>query len=179
MVNFFGAKHYGAKNAIYAPQVLNDYVTYKGNPAIQEYWLPNATNALGYTVVGTLNGIGGIPVTDYTDVNYYGANMINQGTANTTTSYFYDKTICINFQTNYFRKYLPAGTGTAYKLIKKSFFNSAAQNYIPTLILQKIGDWNTVRDLYDDYAVVLTGAVKYEDSGIPRPVVANARILSV
>lgn len=179
MVNFFGAKRYSAKNAIYAPQVMNDYVTYKGNPTLSEYWLPNTTNELGYTVVGTLNGVGGIPVTDYPDVNYKGDTMISLGTANTTTAYFYDKTICINFQTNYFRKYLSAGTGTAYKLVKKSFFNSAAQNYYPALILQKIGDWNTVRDMYDDYAVVLTGAVKYEDSAIPRPVVANARILSV
>ena len=179
MVNFFGAKRYGAKNAIYAPQVMNDYVTYKGNPTLQEYWLPNTTNALGYTIVGTLSAKSGIPVTDYSGVSYYGANMIKSATANTTNKYFYDKTICINFQTNYFRKYLSAGTGTAYKLIKKSFFNSAAQNYYPSLILQKIGDWNTVRDLYDDYAVVLTGMQKYEDSAIPRPVVANAHILSV
>ena len=177
MVNFFGAKRYGAKNAIYAQQVLNDYVNYKGNPTFSEYWLPNTTNALGYTVVGILEGIGGIPVTDYTDVSYYGANMISQATANTTYTYFYDKTICINFKTNYFKKYLSVGTGTAYKLVKKSFFTGS--NYYPALILQKIGDWNTVRDMYDDYAVVLTGAVKYEDSGIPRPVVANAHILSV
>ena len=179
MVNFFGAKRYSANNAIYAPQVMNDYVTYKGNPTLQEYWLPNTTNALGYTIIGTLSAKGGIPVTDYSDVNYYGANMIKSATANTTTTYFYDKTICINFQTNYFLKYLRAGTGTAYKLVKKPFFNSAAQNYYPSLILQKIGDWNTVRDMYDDYAVVLTGMQKYEDSGIPRPVVANAHILSV
>lgn len=177
MVNFFGAKRYGAKNAIYAPQVMNDYVTYKGNPTWSEYWLPNTTNALGYTVVGTLHAIGGIPVTDYPDVSYYGAYMLSQATADTTTEYFYDKTICINFQTNYFKKYLSERTGTAYKLVKKSFFTGS--NYYPTLTLQKIGDWNTVRDMYDDYAVVLTGMQKYEDSGIPRPVVANAYILSV
>ena len=179
MVNFFGAKRYGAKNAIYAPDVINDYLTYKGNPTYSEYWLPNTTNELGYTVVGTLSAIRGMPVTDYTDVSYYGADMIASATANTTTTYFYDKTICINFKTNYFKKYLSAGAGTAYKLVKKSFFNSGAQNYSPALTLQKIGDWNTVRDMYDDYAVVLTGAVMYEDSGIPRPVVPNAHILSV
>ena len=121
MVNFFGAKHYGAKNAIYAPQVLNDYVTYKGNPTFSEYWLPNTTNELGYTVVGTLNAIEGCTVSDYTDVIYYGVQMIGQSKTKTTTKSFYDKNICINFQTNYFRKYLSAGTGTAYKLIKKSF----------------------------------------------------------
>ena len=177
MVNFFGAKRYGAKNAIYAQQVLNDYVTYKGNPTFSEYWLPNTTNALGYTIVGTLSAIEGCTVNDYTDVSYYGVQMIGQSTTKTTTEVFYDKNICINFQTNYFRKYLSAGTGTAYKLIKKSFFNGNV--YIPALVLQKIGDWNTVRDMYDDYAVVLTGMQKYEDSSIPRPTVPNARILSV
>ena len=106
MVNFFGAKRYGAKNAIYAPDVINDYLTYKGNPTYSEYWLPNTTNALGYTVVGTLDAAGGVPVTDYTDVSYYGANMLSSSTANTTYTYFYDKTICINFRTNYFKKYL-------------------------------------------------------------------------
>ena len=100
MVNFFGAKRYGAKNAIYAPDVINDYLTYKGNPTFSEYWLPNTTNELGYTVVGTLSAIRGIPVTDYNDVSYYGADMIASATANTTTAYFYDKTICINFRTN-------------------------------------------------------------------------------
>lgn len=177
MVNFFGAKRYGAKNAIYAPNVINDYLTYKGNPTLQEYWLPNTTNALGYTVVGKFRAVGGICISDYSDVDYYGALMLAQGQYSTTANMFYDKTICINFQTNYFRKYLSAGTGTAYKLVKKSFFTGS--NYYPALILQKIGDWNTVRDRYDDYAVVLTDAVKYEDSAIPRPVVANARILSV
>ena len=177
MVNFFGAKHYGAKNAIYAPQVMNDYVTYKGNPTLQEYWLPNTTNALGYTVVGNFHATGGMCISDYSDVSYYGALMIAQGQYSTTDKMFYDKTICINFQTNYFRKYLSAGTGTAYKLVKKSFFNGSS--YYPALVLQKIGDWNTVRDRYDDYAVVLTGAIKYEDSGIPRPVVPHASILSV
>ena len=120
MVNFFGAKHYGAKNAIYAPQVLNDYVTYKGNPTLQEYWLPNTTNALGYAVVGSFRAVGGKCISDYSDVDYYGALMLAQGRYNTTDNIFYDKTICINFQTNYFRKYLSAGTGTAYKLVKKS-----------------------------------------------------------
>ena len=177
MVNFFGAKRYGAKNAIYAPQVMNDYVTYKGNPTWSEYWLPNTTNALGYTIVGVLNAVTGIPVTDYADVSYFGANMISQATANTTFEYFYDKNICINFQTNYFKNYLPARYGIAYKLIKKPFY--AGASYYPSLVLQKIGDWNNVRDMYDDYAVVLTGAVMYEDSGIPRPVVPNAHILSV
>ena len=177
MVDFFGAKHYGAKNAIYAPQVLNDYVTYKGNPTFQEYWLPNTTNALGYTVVGSFRAVGGVCISDYSDVDYYGALMLAQGRYNTTDTIFYDKTICINFQTNYFRKYLSAGTGTAYKLVKKSFFSVGS--YYPALTLQKIGDWNTVRDLYNDYAVVLTGAVMYEDSEIPRPVVPHAHILSV
>ena len=92
--------------------------------------------------------------------------MLAQGGYSTTDNVFYDKTICINFRTNYFRKYLSAGTGTAYKLVKKSFFTGAS--YHPALVLQKIGDWNTVRDLYNDYAVVLTGAVMYEDSGIPK-----------
>lgn len=179
MVNFFGAKRYGAKNAIYAPDVINDYLTYKGNPTSSEYWLPNTTNALGYTIIGTLSAIRGMPVTDYNDVSYYGANMIAQATANTTTTYFYDKTICINFKTNYFLKYLSAGTGTAYKLVKKSLYNSNLQNFSPALVLEKIGEWNTIRNMYDDYAVVLTGAVMYEDSGIPRPVVPNAHILSV
>ena len=177
MVDFFNAKHYGAKNAIYAPQVMNDYVTYKGNPTLQEYWLPNTTNALGYTVVGGFRAVGGRCISDYSDVDYYGALMLAQGRYNTTDTVFYDKTICINFQTNYFRKYLPEGTGTAYKLVKKSFFNGSS--YYPALTLQKIGDWNTVRDLYNDYAVVLTGAVMYEDSGIPRPVAPHAHILSV
>ena len=177
MVNFFGAKRYGAKNAIYAPQVLNDYVTYKGSPTFSEYWLPHTTNALGYTVVGTYSAVEGCTVSDYTDVNYYGMQMIEQSRLETTDNVFYDKNICINFQTNYFRKYLSAGTGTAYKLIKKSFFDGNV--YYPSLVLQKLGDWNTVRDMYDDYAVVLTGMQKYEDSGIPRPTVPNARILSV
>ena len=169
MVNFFGAKRYGAKNATYAPQVLNDYVTYKGNPTFSEYMLPNTTNVLGYTVVGTRSAVTGVCVSDYNDVSYLGEGMIKQGRIKTTDNLFYDKNICINFQTNYFLKYLSAGTGTAYKLIKKSFFDGNL--YYPSLVLQKIGDWNTVRDMYDDYAVVLTGMQKYEDSAIPRPTV--------
>ena len=76
MVPFHSAKRYPAKNAIYAPQVMNDYVTYKGNPTDQEYLLPNTTNALGYTVIGTVDGNGGIAISDYSDVAYYGYNVI-------------------------------------------------------------------------------------------------------
>ena len=89
MVNFFGAKRYSANNAIYAPQVLNDYVTYKGNPTLSEYWLPNTTNELGYTVVGTLNGIGGIPVTDYTDVNYKALSYSKSDKSNKVNKLWY------------------------------------------------------------------------------------------
>lgn len=180
MVNLLNAKRYPAKNAIYAPQAMNDYVNYKGNPTEREYWLPKTTNALGYTVIGTVDGNGGIAISDYLDVAYYGYNVIaDSRRANTDSADFYDKTICINFRTNYFLKFLPARTGTAYKLAKKAYFNTNSQKYSPTLVLNKIGDWNTVRNLYDDYAVVLTGMTLYEDSDVPRPVVANAHILSV
>ena len=74
---------------------------------MQEYWLPNTTNALGYTVIGTVDGNGGITISDYLDVAYYGDNVIaNSRRANTNSTYFYDKTICINFKTNYFLKFL-------------------------------------------------------------------------
>ena len=176
MVPFHNAKRYPAKNAIFAPQVLNDYVTYKGNPTSAEYWLPNSTNSLGYTVVRGFGGLtGGITVADYLDVDYYGSSLIASGRDNLTVAAYYDYDICLNYQTNYFRKFLSASSsgGKAYKLYRGTYQKN------PRLMLSLIGNWNDVRDMYDDYAVVLTNVIKYENSKIPRPVVSNAHILSV
>lgn len=175
MIDFSGAKRYSAKNAIYAPQVFRDFVTYKGNPTFMDYELPITTNALGYTVVSNVGAVGGAVVSDYYDVSYTAESMVR--TPRIMYDNFFEKTICINFQTNYFKKYLSAGEGTAYRLIKKSYYSGAS--YVPALVLDKIGDLNTIRDKYDDYAVVLINAIKYEDSAIPRPVVPDATILSV
>ena len=176
MVSFHSAKRYPAKNAIYAPQVLSDFLQYKGSPASNEYWLPNSTNALGYTVVRGYGYVtGGIAVADYLDVDYYGSSLIASGRDNLTTAAYYDYDICLNYQTNYFRKFLSASSsgGKAYKLYRGTYQKE------PRLMLSLIGNWNDVRDMYDDYAVVLTNVIKYENSKIPRPVVSNAHILSV
>lgn len=176
MVSFHSAKRYPAKNAIFAPQVLSDFLHYKGSPTSSEYWLPNSTNALGYTVVrGFGSLIGGIAVSDYLDVDYYGSSLIASGRDNLTAAAYYDYDICLNYQTKYFRKFLAASSsgGKAYKLYRGTYQNS------PRLMLSLIGNWNDVRDMYDDYAIVLTNVIKYENSKIPRPVVSNAHILSV
>lgn len=177
MVSFHSAKRYPAKkNAIFAPQVLSDFLQYKGSPTSSEYWLPNSTNALGYTVVRDYSAVtGGIAVSDYLDVDYYGPRLIASGRDNLDTAAYYGYDICLNYQTNYFRKFLSASSsgGKAYKLYRGTYQKE------PSLMLSLIGNWNEVRDRYDDYAVVLTNVIKYENSQIPRPVVSNAHILSV
>ena len=178
MVTFHSARHYPANNAIFAPQVLADYLTYKGDPAGFEYFLPLSTNSLNYTVIrGYGSLLGGMAVSDYLDVNYFGNALIAQGSEDFETKSYFSNKICLNYQTNYFKKFLSAGTGRAYRL-RKGTVNINNLNS-PRLILESMGDWNTVRDLYDDYAVVLTNVIKYEDSSIPRPIVTNAHICSV
>lgn len=177
MATFHSARHYTAINSIFAPTVLADFYSYKGDPYYTDYWLPLSTNALNYNVVADFNAIKGLVVSDYSDVSYLGESLIGQTKTDFKNNSFYSNTICLNFQTNYFRKYLSAGNGIAYKLRKGTI--SFGTGYIPKLILQSIGSWNEVRDMYDDYAVVLTNIIKYEDSAIPRPVVSTAKILSV
>ena len=177
MVSFHSARHYPAKNAIYAPQVVDDFLKYKGEPASGEYLLPLSTNALNYTVIRSYECTTGIAVSDYADVSYFGHPLIAQSRENLKAENYFSDKICLNYQTNYFRKFLPAGTGIAYHLRKGiSHINNVNT---PKLMLESIGDWNTVRDLYDDYAVVLTNVIKYKDSAIPRPIVSNAYICSV
>ena len=175
MVTFHNAKRYPAKNAIFAPQVLEDYLQYKGNPTFTDYWLPLTTNSLGFCVVRTLQATGGCTVSAYADVDYYGSNLIASGRDNiNTAAYYYDNEICLNYQTSYFRAFLPASnTGKAYQLYKGTY------NKTPRLMLSALGNWNEIRDRYDDYAVVLTNVTKYENSKIPRPMVSNAYIYSV
>lgn len=177
MVTFHNARHYPANNAIFAPQVMEDYLQYKGNPTNSDYWLPLTTNALNYTVIRGYQANGGIAVSDYTDVSYYATPLIAQGVENLKAETYFSNKICLNYQTKYFRSFLPASNGIAYRLRKGT--RSSGNSYQAALILESIGDWNTIRDLYDDYAVVLTNVVKYEDSKIPRPVANNAYIFSV
>ena len=93
MVTFHSARHYPANNAIFAPQVLADYLTYKGDPAGFEYFLPLSTNSLNYTVIrGYGSLLGGMAVSDYLDVNYFGNALIAQGSEDfETKSYFSNK----------------------------------------------------------------------------------------
>ena len=52
MATFYNAKRYGARNAIYAPNLIKDYLENKGNPTLTDYVLPLKVNALGYCVAG-------------------------------------------------------------------------------------------------------------------------------
>ena len=67
MATFYNAKRYGARNAIYAPNVIKDCLENKGNPTLTEYVLPLTINALGYCVVGNFNS--SVIVSDYNDVS--------------------------------------------------------------------------------------------------------------
>ena len=164
MVPFHSAKRYPAKNAIFAPQVLSDFLAHKGNPTSAEYRLPNTVNALGYTVIRGYSAIGGVTVSAYSDVDYYGSALIASGRDNLTVAAYYDYDICLNYQTNYFRKFISASSsgGKAYKLYRGNYSG------VPRLMLSLIGNWNDVRDMYDDYAIVLTNVIKYENSNSHR-----------
>lgn len=177
MATFYSSRHYTAINSIFAPTVLSDFYSYKGEPYYSDYWLPLSTNSLNYNVVGSFTAPAGMVISDYNDVLYSGSGLIAQNSYSLKQDVFYSNMICLNFQTNYFKKYLSAGNGIAYKLRKGTV--TFGTGHIPKLILQSIGSWNEVRDKYDDYAVVLTNIIKYEDKAIPRPVVANAKIFSV
>ena len=181
MATIHTTKRYSGASSIYAPQVISDYLNYKGNPTVLEYRLPIECQALGCNVIIKTTENDYVACGKSNQIMYYGAYMF------TPVGYlrvddinsFPDNEIVFNYTTSPFTTFVPARTtGTAYRIRKQSFLNDSGK-YYPGWAFEKIGSWADVRNQYDNQAVVLTGFTSWENTGGDNRVKITANTYSV
>ena len=168
MATLLNALRYLSSKAVYAPEVIDDYIKYRGNPSFDGImYIPISSNNLGYNVIAksAMNMLGtGIGDDDKTQ--YKAGSAISPSNYLLNADTFLSNPIVFNYLTAPFKNFVPASSsGYAYRLKKSAFDYTGRQEYSPFLVMEKIGNYNDIRDNYNDMAVVYTGVQAYVDVG--------------
>ena len=168
MATLLNAQKYITSNAIFAPKVLDDYVKYSGNPSFDGImYIPISSRNLGYNVIAksSMNMLG-TGIGDDNKTQYSAGSAISRSNYFLTADTFLSNPIVFNYLTAPFKNFVPASaSGYAYRLKKSAFDYTGRQEYSPFLIMEKIGNYNDIRNNYNDMAVVYTGVQAYVDVG--------------
>ena len=168
MATLLNAQKYITSNAIFAPKVLDDYVKYRGNPSADGImYIPISSTKLGYNVIAKHNiNILGTGIGEDTKTQYKAGTVLAQTNYLLDNDNFLSNFIVFNYLTTPFKNFVPASTsGYAYRLKKSAFDYAGNQEYSPFLVMEKIGNYNDIRNNYNDMAVVYTGVQAYVDVG--------------
>ena len=168
-VGFSKAQKYLSNSAIYAPQIINEYIAYRGSITPQGSAIPNTATSDGYNIISDH----GINVPNYvlrndTDVpfNLYMPQLIADGYQyNFEQEIFLSNTIVFNYKTTTLASFTSSSsTGNAYRLRKSAYDNSG--DFYPWLVVEKIGKYSDIYEKYKNYSV-LTDIQAFVDTGEP------------
>ena len=163
MSDLLKTQHYLTSKAVYANQVLADFNDYKAYPWFTYFFLPNSVSSLGYSVASKIYNKNVSIGNNSSQINYSAPTLLDQVYYDLNTNYFADNLIVLNYKTQSFSSYISSSsTGYAYRLVKGiQPINNA---YKSSVNLEKIGNYNDIRDKYIN-SVVLTEIYAYEDDG--------------
>lgn len=178
MAKFREAKQYSAKNLIFYPSVIADFLSYKGNPTTGVYTLPISTESTGRCVI--VQGGNNIAYNVGSNKILYNAFITTSNAPIDTFDIYVNNEMVFNYNTNNFLTYVPASTvGSAYRLKMQSVQRPIDGAFQPGLVYEKIGNWNDIRNNYDNQAVVLTGYTAWKDVGEINRVKVDANVYSI
>lgn len=179
MAKFREARQYSARNSIFLPAVISDFLSYKGNPTYQTYTLPISAESTGKNVI--IQG-GSNPAYNVGTIKilYSAFPLLTTSNAPIDTVDFYvNNEMVFNYTTANFQSYISSSTtGTAYRL-KKHSVKQTNELFYPALVYEKIGSWNDVRNNYDNIAIVLTGFTAWKNVGEINRVKVDANVYSI
>ena len=164
MSDLLKTQHYLTSKAVYANQVLADFNDYKTYPWYSYFFLPNSVSSLGYSVASKIYAKNVSFGTNPDKIFYSAPTLLDQAYYyDLNTNYFADNLIVLNYKTQSFSTYISSSsTGYAYRLVKG--IQPYGNAYISSVNLEKIGNYNDIRDKYIN-SVVLTEIYAYEDNG--------------
>lgn len=178
MAKFREARQYSAKNLIFYPSVIADFLSYKGNPTTGIYTLPISTESTGRCVI--VQGGNNIAYNVGSNKILYNAFITTSNAPIDTFDIYVNNEMVFNYNTNNFLTYVPASTvGNAYRLKMQSVQRPIDGAFQPGLVYEKIGNWNDIRNNYDNQAVVLTGYTAWKDVGEINRVRVDANVYSI
>lgn len=168
-VKFSQAQKYLSNSAIYAPQIINDYIAYRGSKTPNGCSIPNTATGDGYNIIG-----------------YYGINVPNFIIRNDTDTpifldmpqlltggyqynfeqeIFLSNTLVFNYKTTPLSSFMStSSTGNAYRLKKSAYPWGDA--FYPWLVVEKIGNYSDIYEKYKNYSL-LTDIQAFVDTGEP------------
>ena len=146
-VEFSKAQKYLSNSAIYAPQIINEYIAYRGSITPQGSAIPNTATGDGYNIISDY----GINVPNYilrndTDepFNLYLPQLLADGSKyNFEEQMFLSNTLVFNYKTIPLSSFTSSSsTGYAYRLRKSAYDNSG--DFYPWLVVEKIGNYSDI-----------------------------------
>lgn len=157
------AQKYLSSKAIFAGQVVSDFINYKGNPYYDYFYIPNSTNSSGYCVISK-NYNKMLSIGDkVSEISYQAAPLIATANYNTNDNYFSEDLIVLNYVTKPLMQFVgSSSSGYAYRLRKSTI--SHGDKFKPGIILEKIGSYSDIRNKYQS-SVVLTRIQAFVDDG--------------
>lgn len=168
-VEFSKAQKYLSNSVIYAPQIINEYIAYRGSITPQGSAIPNTATGDGYNIISD----SGVRVPNYvlrndTDVpfNLYLPQLLTDGYQyNFETQIFLSNTLVFNYKTIPLSSFTSSSsTGYAYRLRKTAYDNSG--DFYPWLVVEKIGNYSDIYEKYKNYSL-LTDIQAFVDTGEP------------
>ena len=168
-VEFSKAQKYLSNSAIYAPQIINEYIAYRGSITPQGSAIPNTATGDGYNIIGYYGtNVPNFVLRNDTDVpfNLYMPQLISDGTQyNFEEQMFLSNTLVFNYKTIPLSSFTSSSsTGNAYRLRKTAYDNSG--DFYPWLVVEKIGNYSDIYEKYKNYSV-LTDIQAFVDTGEP------------
>ena len=157
------AQKYLTSKAIFAGQVVSEFISYKGNPYYDSFYIPNSTNSSGYCVISK-NFDKNLSIGDnQSEISYQAPPLIVPTNYNTNDNYFSEDLIVLNYVTKPLPQFVSSSSnGYAYRLKKSTI--SHGDQFKPGIILEKIGSYSDIRNKYQS-SVVLTKIQAFVDDG--------------
>lgn len=163
MSDLLKTPHYLTNKAVYANQVLADFNDYKAYPWYTDFYLPNSVSPLGYSVASKTYNKSVSYGTNPNEISYSAQPLLTGSSYDLNDGNFADNLLVLNYKTQAFSNYIPSSsTGYAYRLVKG--IQPINKAYISSVNLEKIGNYNDIRDRYIN-SVVLKEIYAYSDDG--------------
>ena len=155
-VEFSKAQKYLSNSAIYAPQIIDEYIAYRGSKTPNGCSIPNTATGDGYNIISDY----GTNVPNFIIRNDTDTPIILDMPQLLTGGYQYNfekqiflsNTLVFNYKTIPLSSFTSSSsTGYAYRLRKTAYDNSG--DFYPWLVVEKIGNYSDIYEKYKNYSV--------------------------
>ena len=152
-VEFSKAQKYLSNSAIYAPQIINEYIAYRGSKTPNGCSIPNTATGDGYNIINDF----GINIPNYiirndtdTPISLNMPQLLTDGYQyNFEKKLFLSNTLVFNYKTTTLSSFMgSSSTGTAYRLKTSAY--PWGDVFYPWLVVEKIGMYS---DIYEKWII--------------------------